>query len=107
MSWGSVLLPSSSALVAPAGRLTVTVRSPRLDELVTLIEQRGGSTERSGDDLIVYDMTASAVGDVAALNSIPLHELHTESSSLEDAYLEVTAEAQQYRSGGDGAEGAS
>jgi ABC-2 type transport system ATP-binding protein len=86
---------------------TVTVRSPRLDDLVALIEERGGSTERSGDDLLVSDMTASAVGDVAALNSIPLHELHTESSSLEDAYLEVTADAQQYRSGGDDGEGAS
>ncbi|MDX2381402.1 MAG: ATP-binding cassette domain-containing protein [Acidimicrobiia bacterium] len=81
--------------------ITVTVRSPGLDELVSLIESRGGSTQREGDDLVVRDMTASAIGDVAALHSIPIHELHTESSSLEDAYLEVTAEAQQYRSGGD------
>ena len=82
---------------------SVTVRSPRGDDLIELIRQRGGSVERRGDDIVVHDLAASAIGDVAALSGIPIHELHTETSSLEDAYLEVTAEAQEYRSGsGDG-----
>jgi ABC-2 type transport system ATP-binding protein len=84
---------------------SVTVRSPRLADLVDLIVERGGSVERQGDEIVVHDMAASAIGDVAALHSIPIHELHTESSSLEDAYLEVTSEAQEYRSGSDGQPG--
>ena len=77
----------------------VTVRSPGLDQLIDLIEQRGGVITRDSDTIDVADMTAEAIGDLAALHQIPLHELHTVRQSLEEAFLEVTAEAQEYRAG--------
>ena len=77
----------------------VVVRSPQLDDLRGLIADRGGHVTDTAGGIEVTGMTAAAIGDVAALRQIPLHELHTERDSLEEAFLKVTAEAQEYRSG--------
>jgi ABC-2 type transport system ATP-binding protein len=82
------------------GSATVTVQSPRLDELAVLIEQRGGRITRTAQGIDVADMTAAAIGDLAALRQIELHELHTERQSLEATFLELTADSQEYRSTG-------
>lgn len=81
---------------------TVTVESPRLDELIVLIESRDGRVNRTAKGAEVVAMTAAAIGDLAALHQIELHELHTEHQSLEETFLELTAEAQEYRSTGTG-----
>ena len=82
------------------GEASVTVQSPRLAELVALIEPRGGHVTPTSDGVEVIGMTAAAIGDLAALHRIELHELHTERQSLEATFLELTADAQEYRSTG-------
>ncbi len=82
------------------GSAAVTVQSPRLAELIALIEPRGGRVTPTPDGIEVTDMTAAAIGDLAALHRIELHELHTEHQSLEATFLELTADAQEYRSTG-------
>lgn len=82
------------------GSAAVTVQSPRLAELIALIEPRGGQVTPTPDGIEVTDMTAAAIGDLAALHRIELHELHTEHQSLEATFLELTADAQEYRSTG-------
>jgi ABC-2 type transport system ATP-binding protein len=82
--------------------VTVTIESPRLDELVGLIEARGGKVTPTAKGAEVVAMTAAAIGDLAALHQIELHELHTEHQSLEETFLELTADAQEYRSTGTG-----
>lgn len=84
-----------------------TVRSPKLDELVPLIEQRGATVTTKSEGIEVTGMTAAAIGDLAALYQIPLHELHTEDDSLETAFLEATASAQEYRTATDTSQEAS
>ena len=42
---------------------------------------------------------AIRVGELAAANGIVLHELTTIKASLEDAYLELTGDAVEYRAG--------
>jgi len=86
------------------GHASVTVESPRLDELVALIEPRGGQVTTTPNGIEVTGMTASAIGDLAALHRIELHELHTEHQSLEATFLELTADTQEYRSTGTGRE---
>jgi ABC-2 type transport system ATP-binding protein len=44
-----------------------------------------------GDLLSVADTTTAKVGDLAAANGIVLHELVAETSSLEEAFLELTS----------------
>lgn len=82
------------------GPAKVTVQSPRLAELVVLIEQRGGHVVPTAHGIEVTNMTAAAIGDLAALHRIELHELHTEHQSLEATFLELTADSQEYRSTG-------
>lgn len=86
------------------GSASVTVESPKIDQLVELIQARGGRVSRTGRGIEVTAMSASAIGDVATLHQIELHELHTEHQSLEDTFLELTADAQEYRSTGTGGE---
>ena len=42
---------------------------------------------------------AAAIGELAAANGIVLHELSPKQASLEEAFLEVTRESQQYSGG--------
>ena len=44
-----------------------------------------------GDELRVDGVSSARVGDLAFAAGIPLHELVTEASSLEDVFLELTA----------------
>ena len=44
--------------------------------------------------LIVSGATTERVGEIAFAAGVPVHELATEGSSLEEIFLELTAEAQ-------------
>ncbi|MGB5113293.1 MAG: ATP-binding cassette domain-containing protein [Mycobacterium sp.] len=74
---------------------TVRVRSPQLDELVALLP----GARRDGDALLVGGSSAEQIGELAAANRIVLHELTAQRASLEEAYLNLTDEAVQYRAG--------
>jgi ABC-2 type transport system ATP-binding protein len=70
----------------------IRVRSPQADQLRAALEEAGlklGSSE--GDLLTVADATAARVGEIAAAKGIVLHELVAESSSLEQAFLDLTS----------------
>lgn len=81
---------------------TVTVRSPGADRLVELLQQRGATcTPTLSHTFEVQNAPAEMVGDLAALERIPIHELHTERASLEEAFLDITRDSQEYKSGGE------
>ena len=44
--------------------------------------------------LLVHGATSERVGDIAFAAGIPVHELVTEGSSLEEIFLELTSEPQ-------------
>ena len=56
---------------------TVTVRSPRLDELVDALAGQGARVTDPDPDGVaeVHGLTAAAIGDIAAARGIALHEL--------------------------------
>ncbi len=69
----------------------VRVRSPRAAELAEQLVSEGASVEPLGDGaLAVSGATAARVGEVAAAHGFVLHELVTEESSLEEAFLALT-----------------
>jgi ABC-2 type transport system ATP-binding protein len=53
--------------------------------------------EPDGSVLLVRGAAIEVVGDLAARNSITLHELSANRASLEEAYLQITDEAVEYR----------
>ncbi len=76
----------------------VTVRSPRLTELVSEIEGSEVTVTSNEPELAtITGLTAARIGDLAAARGIPLHELTPHTGSLEDAYLALTGEAVEYR----------
>ena len=71
---------------------SVRVRSPQAEQLrEALAAAEIDVTSRNGA-LIALGTTAERVGEIAAANGVVLHELVTEESSLEEIFLELTAE---------------
>lgn len=82
----------------------VQVKSPQLAVLANLLAARGATTTFIGDPqrsetAEVHGVEASVIGEVAAANQVVLHELSARTQSLEDAFLQATAGAQEYQSG--------
>jgi ABC-2 type transport system ATP-binding protein len=84
--------------IAAHTRSEVVARAYRLAELATLLREEGAEVRRDETDtLIVLGLDAEDVGMVAARYRLPLRELRTRRSSLEDAFLAATADATQFR----------
>lgn len=74
---------------------TVRVRSPELDRLAALVPE----ARRDGPALLIDGSSTEQIGDLAAANGIVLHELSAQGPSLEEAYMNLTDGAVQYRAG--------
>jgi ABC-2 type transport system ATP-binding protein len=69
----------------------VRVRSPQLGQLRPVLEAAGGSlTAESDGSLLVHDLAAEKIGELAWQKSILLYELAPRSASLEEAFIEST-----------------
>jgi ABC-2 type transport system ATP-binding protein len=88
-----------SEFVGRSGADTVRVRSPQLDTLREVLAHAGlqAHSEPGGSALLVRGAAIEVVGDVAAHNAITLHELSAQQASLEEAYIQLTDEAIEYR----------
>jgi ABC-2 type transport system ATP-binding protein len=77
----------------------VLVRSPDPGRLSEALEAAGARVERSAGALLVEGMTAQVIADLAAVHGTAVHELTPQAASLEEAYLELTRAATEYRPG--------
>jgi ABC-2 type transport system ATP-binding protein len=78
-------------------RHQVRVRSPRVDELVTLLRAPDVTVQVLPDGAAEVDgMTSEAIGELAARHGIVLHELTPIGASLEEAFMQVTGESVEY-----------
>lgn len=74
----------------------VTVRSPQLNELASLLTTHGANTRQPSKEdngtgvLTVFGISAARVGELAAAHGLALHELAPEKTSLETAFLNLT-----------------
>ncbi len=77
---------------------TVKVRTPQVDALAQAVAAAGGTATSGGDEaLVVQGMTTDQVGDVAFGAGVRLHELSTHRASLEQAFMELTADSVEYQ----------
>jgi len=82
----------------PVSRLTagghVLVRTPKPDELRAALEQAGLTASVQGQELLIDAEDPARVGDIAFAAGVPLHELTTRATSLEEAFLALTSDAE-------------
>jgi ABC-2 type transport system ATP-binding protein len=76
---------------------SVFVRSNKLAALDRLLKSRKISVSKSDNGLIVRGLSTDQVGNLAYKAGVPLLELSGRSASLEEAFLEITADAQEYQ----------
>ena len=96
------LLASGSLhdVLGTGNRVAVGVVSPDAARLAGLVEGRGATaTLGDANHLEVAGLDAPAVGELAAAHGIVLHELTPREPSLEDAFLRLTSETQEFRAG--------
>ncbi|MCI0689354.1 MAG: ATP-binding cassette domain-containing protein [Sporichthyaceae bacterium] len=92
---------SVSALLGSASDGSVTVRTPYRSEIMTVLASAGGVVSSTGaETLTVTGLPAEKVAELAADRGLPLYELTPHRASLEQAYLHLTRDAVDYRSGG-------
>jgi ABC-2 type transport system ATP-binding protein len=89
---------SAAAFIEESSGQFVRVRSPRPDELSSLLTGHGGLVQRERDGALdVTGLTPAAIGEAAGAAGIFLHELAPQSASLEEAFMELTRESVEFR----------
>jgi ABC-2 type transport system ATP-binding protein len=78
----------------------VVVRTPDAAELARVLTARGGEVEVAAETLTVHGLTAAAIGDAAFEHRLRLHELSPRVATLEEAFLERTAGAEEFQASG-------
>jgi ABC-2 type transport system ATP-binding protein len=81
----------------------VRVRTPQPAVFAQHLSRAGASYAPAGSDGIdVHGLPIERIGELASQVGAVLHELSPQSASLEDAFLEATAQSQEFRSGASG-----
>jgi len=76
---------------------SVRVRTPKPDILAGLIVEAGGTTVPGvGGALVAQGLPVDQIGDLAFENGIRLHELAPAQASLEEAFMELTADSVEF-----------
>ena len=79
----------------------VRVRSPQAKKLVALITKHGATVSEDPDGALeVSGMECRDIGELAATNSIVLHELSEQDASLEEAFMELTKDSVEFHANG-------
>jgi ABC-2 type transport system ATP-binding protein len=91
---------SVEELVRQASGDVVRVRSPQAEELRAHVVDDGVTVVSLAPGLLeVHGLTAAQVGEVAAAHGIVLHELAPQQASLEQAFMEMTRDDVEFRTG--------
>jgi ABC-2 type transport system ATP-binding protein len=94
---GSILADCSmSDFMSDHAASYVRVKAPALSDVAHLLTGRGLDVTRVDDELRVVGLDAPAVGELAFRHGLMLHELTLVRSSLEDAFMALTADSVEY-----------
>jgi ABC-2 type transport system ATP-binding protein len=87
--------------IARSSGQAVLVRSPQPDALARAVTAAGGSVTSAGEpgELLVRGLGEEQVGDTAGAAGIPVHHLAASRVSLEQAFMELTADSVDYHAG--------
>lgn len=95
---GKILADAPVAeFVAGQAKKSVRVRSPQATDLAELLRRDGATVTATEPGLLeITGPDAAAVGELAAAARLVLHELTPVSSTLEDAYMALTADSVEF-----------
>ncbi|CAL9597036.1 ABC transporter ATP-binding protein [Streptomyces sp. enrichment culture] len=95
---GRLLADTSMAdFIAENSRSYVRIRTPQREQLLDALHGAGIQVARPEAEVLEVDGdTAQAVGELAARHRIVLHELSPQRASLEEAFMQLTAESVEY-----------
>lgn len=88
-----------SEVIAGSSLTTVVVRVPDAGgraQLQEAVVREADTVEAKGDELVVAGLRSDRIGDLAHQLGVRLHELHTRHASLEDAYMQLTADSLEF-----------
>ncbi|MFF0588139.1 ABC transporter ATP-binding protein [Streptomyces sp. NPDC003781] len=95
---GRLLADTSMAeFIAENSRSYVRIRTPQREQLLDALHGAGVPAVEAADGVLEVDGDKSeAVGELAARQQIVLHELSPQRASLEEAFMQLTAESVEY-----------
>ncbi|MBZ6255242.1 ABC transporter ATP-binding protein [Streptomyces olivaceus] len=95
---GRLLADTSMAeFIAENSRSYVRIRTPQREQLLDALQGAGIKVAEPGAEALEVDGDVSqAVGELAARHQIVLHELSPQRASLEEAFMQLTAESVEY-----------
>ncbi len=98
---GTVIADASVAeLIAAASADRVTVRTPARADAMTVLARAGAEvTATAPDVLTVSGFTPERVVILLSENAVPFAELSAHRATLEEAYMELTRDAVEFRAG--------
>jgi ABC-2 type transport system ATP-binding protein len=96
---GLVIADTSVAeLIAAASADRVTVRTSARDQAMTVLARAGAEVAATGPDVLtISGLSSERTVALLAGNSIPFAEVSAHRASLEEAYMELTRDAVEYR----------
>jgi len=87
-----------AALLAAAAGGRVTLRTTAIPEAVTVLDRAGATVTISGHDaLTISGLEAQQVVTLLSGNAVPFSEVSAQRVTLEQAYLELTRDAVEFR----------
>ena len=96
---GKLIADATVEEVVAQGNHWVRVKSPRFAELAPHLVHAGATCIDVDGAHEVRGLTSAAIGDVAAVAGIALHELTEQRASLEDVYFKMTEDSVEYHGG--------
>ncbi|MGV9554600.1 ABC transporter ATP-binding protein [Streptomyces sp. NPDC003522] len=95
---GRLLADTSMAdFIAQNSRAYVRVRTPQRERLLDVLHGAGITVVESGGEVLEVDGDKSErIGELAARHQLVLHELSPQRASLEEAFMQLTAESVEY-----------
>jgi ABC-2 type transport system ATP-binding protein len=89
---------SMSDLLAKASGGRVVLRTPAAVRALSVLEQAGGAVVTTSQDVLeISGLPAEQVVSLLNAHGVPFSEVSTHRASLEEAYMELTRDAVQYR----------
>jgi ABC-2 type transport system ATP-binding protein len=94
---GKLIADTSIAdLVKNSGHSGIFVRSPKLSQLERVLHGSKAAFTKDGGGIKVTGMTSDEIGKLAFESGVPIYELAPQAASLEEAFLELTAGADEF-----------
>ena len=90
---------TTSAFIQQAGGRSVKVATAEPERLRALLSGPDVTiTSATTEELLVSGLDSRRIGTIAAEHAVPLYELTPQTASLEEAFMELTSDAVEYRS---------